>query len=165
MLAPVSTSQLLVQRTVPALRVSSSGSAGMPMHSCPAPVLRVFACSRWGCQWQDTCHEVNGTKACAPILQTFGMAAAAIWQSDPTVPVFINGLGQDNSTKYRQCGNYYPGMHWGDGFITNKDMIQKYGISDPSDIFTTAFTQKLGFVRIEHGKPQVGACQGCVWPL
>jgi hypothetical protein len=68
------------------------------------------------------------------------------------------GLGQDNSTKYDQCGNPYPGMHWGDGFITNKAAIQKYGLSDPSDIFTTAFTQKFGFVRVEHGDAQVGCC-------
>ena len=51
----------------------------------------VIVCSRWGCQWQDSCHEVNGTNACAPILHSYGLAAAAIWQSDPDVPIFING--------------------------------------------------------------------------
>ncbi|WIA11531.1 hypothetical protein OEZ85_011642 [Tetradesmus obliquus] len=114
-----------------------------------------WGCHRWGCQWQDSCHEVNGTNACAPILHSYGLAAAAIWQSDPDVAIFINGLGQDNSTKYDQCGNPYPGMHWGDGFITNKAAIQKYGLSDPSDMFTTAFTQKFGFVRVEHGESQM----------
>lgn len=111
--------------------------------------------SRWGCQWQDTCHEVNGTRACAPMLQTFGLAAASIWKADPDVPIFINGLGQDNSTKWDQCGNFYPGMHWGDGFITQKKMIDQYDISDPSDIFTTAFTQRIGILRIEKGEAQV----------
>eukprot|EP00878_Enallax_costatus_P033161 GHUV01036555.1.p1 GENE.GHUV01036555.1~~GHUV01036555.1.p1 ORF type:complete len:425 (+),score=93.87 GHUV01036555.1:481-1755(+) len=111
--------------------------------------------SRWGCQWQDTCHGVNGTRVCAPILQTFGLAAAAIWKADPNVPIFINGLGQDNSTKWDQCGNYYPGMHWGDGFITNQKMIEQYDISDPSDIFTTAFTQRFGIFRVERGEAQM----------
>ncbi|KAF8070911.1 hypothetical protein HT031_000992 [Scenedesmus sp. PABB004] len=110
---------------------------------------------RWGCQWQDSCHEVNGTKACAPVLQSYGMAAAAIWAADPDVPIFINGLGQDNSTKWDQCGNFYPGMHWGDGFITNKRTLDAYALSDPSDMFTTAFTQKLGPVRVEHGDAQM----------
>jgi hypothetical protein len=66
------------------------------------------------------------------------------------------GLGQDHMPKYDQCGSSYPGMHWGDGFITNKAAVTKYGLSDPSDIFTTAFTQKFGFVRVEHGDAQVG---------
>eukprot|EP00882_Tetradesmus_deserticola_P031313 GHRQ01035406.1.p1 GENE.GHRQ01035406.1~~GHRQ01035406.1.p1 ORF type:complete len:380 (+),score=80.90 GHRQ01035406.1:579-1718(+) len=126
--------------------------------------LRLSMCvlrSRWGCQWQESCHEVNGTNACAPILQSYGLAAAAIWQSDPSVPIFINGLGQDpKSPKYDQCGNAYPGMHWGDGFITNRPAIQQYSLSDPSDIFTTAFTQKFGFLRVEHGDAQV---RGALW--
>jgi hypothetical protein len=46
-------------------------------------------------------------------------------------------------------------MHWGDGFITNKKVLQEYDVSDPSDIFTTAFTQKFGLVRIEQGEAQV----------
>lgn len=113
--------------------------------------------SRWGCQWNSACADTNGTRACAPALQFFGTAAAAIWRVDPSVPIFINGLGQDNSTKWDQCGNYYPGMHWGDGFITNKAAVQQYGISDPSAIFTTAFTKSLGpFISIEEGKAQVG---------
>lgn len=49
---------------------------------------------------------------CAPILQSFGLAAAAIWQVDPSVPIFINGLGQDYNAKFSNCGKAYPGMHW-----------------------------------------------------
>jgi hypothetical protein len=61
--------------------------------------------------------------------------------------------------KYDQCGNSYPGMHWGDGFITNKAALTKFQLSDPSDIFTTAFTQKFGFVRVEHGNAQVRSAE------
>lgn len=71
--------------------------------------------SRWGCQWTRSC-EVNGTTACAPMLRTLGQVAAAIWEVDPTVPLFLNGLGQDYSNKYIQCGRAYPGMHWVSGW-------------------------------------------------
>lgn len=69
-------------------------------------------CSRWGCQWTSLCATSNGSVSCAPMLQSYGLAAAAIWQVDPTVPIFLNGLGQDYSDKWAHCGRAYPGMHW-----------------------------------------------------
>lgn len=95
-------------------------------------------CSRWGCQWDDGCHETDGNRMCAPVLHSFGLAAAAIWTVDPSVPIFINGFGQDNSMLSVQCGHSYPGMHWGDGFITSKAAVQKYGISTASRLLSTA---------------------------
>lgn len=68
--------------------------------------------SRWGCQWTSTCASSNGSVSCAPVLSSYGMAAAAIWQVDPSVPIFINGLGQDYNDKWAHCGKAYPGMHW-----------------------------------------------------
>lgn len=68
--------------------------------------------SRWGCQWTSSCLYSNGSQSCAPILYSYGLAAAAIWQADPTVPIFINGLGQNYNDKWLQCGRAYPGMHW-----------------------------------------------------
>jgi hypothetical protein len=66
-------------------------------------------CSRWGCQWDKDCYSTNGTLSCGPGLYLFGQALHAIWSEDDKTPVFLNGMGQDNSTKWRQCGNYYPG--------------------------------------------------------
>jgi hypothetical protein len=78
--------------------------------TCCAAV--VLLRSRWGCQWTSSCAGPTGSISCAPILQSFGQAAAAIWQVDPTVPIFVNGLGQDHNDKWLKCGNAYPGMHW-----------------------------------------------------
>jgi hypothetical protein len=112
--------------------------------------------SRWGCEWDTACNLNNGSRSCAPALQMFGMAAAAIWRIDPSVPIFLNGLGQDDNNKFPQCRGFYPGMHWGDGFITNAQTISQYNLSDPSAIFTTAFTKSLGpFLGVEKGGAQL----------
>jgi hypothetical protein len=117
--------------------------------------------SRWGCEWDTACNLNNGSRSCAPALQMFGMAAAAIWRIDPSVPIFLNGLGQDDNNKFPQCRGFYPGMHWGDGFITNAQTISQYNLSDPSAIFTTAFTKSLGpFLGVEKGGAQVSS-GGC----
>lgn len=48
----------------------------------------------------------------------------------------------------------------GDGFITNKQAVQQWGISTPSDMFTTPLTDWVGpLVRLEHGKAQVRTSQ------
>lgn len=169
------------------------------------------------------------------MLRTLGQVAAAIWEVDPTVPLFLNGLGQDYSNKYTQCGRAYPGMHWvsgwwcvcmlpegqptmmpgchlvlgqgrggalslltcepwtwsllltsfatnsvcwcvcslavwvqGDGFITNSKAVEAWGISTPSDMFSTPLTEWVGpSVRVEQGAAQVrsegldGAAECC----
>lgn len=111
--------------------------------------------SRWGCQWDSACTTQNGT-ACAPLLQSLGLAASAIWAVDPGVPIFLNAGGQDHLPKYDACGNAYPGMHWGDGFITRKDALNRYNLSDPSALFTTALTSWVGpFARVEKGDSQM----------
>lgn len=44
----------------------------------------------------------------------------------------------------------------GDGFITNKQAVEQWAISTPSDMFTTPLTEWVGpFVRMEQGKAQV----------
>jgi hypothetical protein len=37
-------------------------------------------------------------------------------------------------------------MHWGDGFITNEEVIKAYGISDPSPLFSSGTFKKMGFL-------------------
>lgn len=37
-------------------------------------------------------------------------------------------------------------MHWGDGFITNEDVIKAYGLSDPSPLFSSGTFKELGFL-------------------
>lgn len=111
-----------------------------------------FPCSRYGCQWDTSCYSTgssNSQRACAPILQAFGLAAAAIWRWDPTVPIFINGLGQDYSSRWRQCGHSFPGMHWGDGFITNAAAVQQYSISNPSRLLKAV--EEVGVLRCKLG--------------
>jgi hypothetical protein len=44
----------------------------------------------------------------------------------------------------------------GDGFITNRQAVEQWNISTPSDMFTTAFTEWVGpTVRVERGTAQV----------
>jgi hypothetical protein len=51
----------------------------------------------------------------------------------------------------------------GDGFITNKQAVESWGISTPSDMFTTPLTEWVGpSVRLEHGDAQVrSSISGC----
>lgn len=90
--------------------------------------LRV--CSRWNCQWESASYwreewtnstgdkEVKWSRRCAPIIQSFGMAAATIWKIDNAVPVFVNGLGQNRNYEKDTSGSDYHAMSWGDGFIS-----------------------------------------------
>jgi hypothetical protein len=72
--------------------------------------LRYF-CSRWNCQWDVSCRARNASsRTCAPAVQLFGMAAAAIWQLDASVPIVLNGLGQNRDYSKNDCGGNYPSM-------------------------------------------------------
>lgn len=44
---------------------------------------------------------------------------------------FIEGTGQ----------NGFPGTNWGDGFVTNRQFIQQYRLSDPNPFFQTLLTK------------------------
>lgn len=44
---------------------------------------------------------------------------------------FVEGTGQ----------TAFPGLNWGDGFITNNTLIQQYGLSDPNPFFQTLLTK------------------------
>jgi hypothetical protein len=44
----------------------------------------------------------------------------------------------------------------GDGFVTNSRAVEDWGISTPSDMFTTPLTEWVGpSVRVEQGAAQV----------
>lgn len=92
------------------------------------------ACTR-GCL--DLCNQYDCCRRCAPIIQSFGMAAASIWKYDSNVPIMLNGLGQNRAYYKDQSGGNYESMTWGDGFITDKDVVKKYNLSDPSQFLTT----------------------------
>ncbi|KAI8471777.1 MAG: glycoside hydrolase superfamily [Monoraphidium minutum] len=103
--------------------------------------------SHWGCQWDRPCTLSNfSAPACVPGILLYASAASAIHAVDPDVPILIEGMGQDvQRGKYRECApNSYPGIIWGEGFITNGPTITKYGISDPSGIFALNDFKKLG---------------------
>lgn len=71
-------------------------------HSCAGFPVFVAAASRWSCQWDDSCQRFNQSRKCAPIIQSFGLASAAIWEADDSVPIVLNGLGQN--TPWEKCG-------------------------------------------------------------
>jgi len=61
-------------------------------------------------------------------------------------------MGQDDlrGSKYQQCASgSYPGMKWGDGFITNGPTVAKYNLSDPSGMFAYNDLKKLGPLTIQ----------------
>ncbi|GBF87397.1 glycoside hydrolase [Raphidocelis subcapitata] len=79
------------------------------------------------------------TLSCAPGVWLLAAAAGAVHSVDPSVPVLIEGMGQDlQRDKYSHCAaSHYPGNNWGDGFITDAATLSAYGISDPSGMFAT----------------------------
>jgi len=51
-----------------------------------------------------------------------------------------------------------PCLSQGDGFITNRQAVEAWNISTPSDMFTTALTDWVGSaVRVERGESQVSS--------
>lgn len=44
---------------------------------------------------------------------------------------FVEGTGQ----------NGFPGLNWGDGFVTDAQLVSRYGISDPNPFFQTLLTK------------------------
>lgn len=65
------------------------------------------------------------------------MAAATIWKIDNSVPVFVNGLGQNRNYNKDTSGGDYRAMSWGDGFISEPTLVKEKNISDPSLFLTT----------------------------
>jgi hypothetical protein len=61
-----------------------------------------------------------GCPAVGSVLYHDAMAAIHTW--DPSVAVFANALGQAgvDKDKFPTCSNYYKGMNYGDGTITNR---------------------------------------------
>lgn len=88
---------------------------------CCARVFVAVCCSRWNCQWEsasywrdewteDGVEKEKWCPRCAPIIQSFGMAAATIWRHDPHVPVMVNGLGQNRDPRKDTSGGNYESM-------------------------------------------------------
>uniref|UniRef100_A0A383WE90 Ammonium transporter AmtB-like domain-containing protein n=1 Tax=Tetradesmus obliquus TaxID=3088 RepID=A0A383WE90_TETOB len=113
--------------------------------------------SRWNCQWDTSCRAPDsGTRSCAPATHLFGMAAAAVWQLDAAVPIFLNGLGQNRDYAKDQCGSNYPSMSWGDGFITDPTALQQHDLGDPSSLLATVAKMQghgAGLVLAPHLYP------------
>lgn len=90
----------------------------------PPPALRRR--SKYGCQWDRECST------CAKGADIINAAAAAIRAVDPQALISTSGMGQDGSGG---CAGAYPGMNWGDGFITAAATVAKYGLGDASFLF------------------------------
>lgn len=55
-----------------------------------------------------------------------------LWEMTPTAPIFIiEGGGQGN----------YSGLNWGNGFVTDKQIITDYSISDANPLFQTLLSK------------------------
>jgi hypothetical protein len=54
------------------------------------------------------------------------MRAQAILSINPDVFFLLSGTGQ---------ARFYPGMAWGNGFITDPSLIQQYNLSNPTGFF------------------------------
>ena len=54
------------------------------------------------------------------------MVAQALVTIDPGVLFMLEGTGQADK---------YPGMAWGNGFITDPNLIMQYNLSDPRSFF------------------------------
>ena len=65
---------------------------------------------------------------CALQLSPLYLAAMdAIYAVSPTTIFMVEGTGQQG----------YPGINWGDGFVTDSALIRQYGLSDPNSFFQT----------------------------
>lgn len=80
--------------------------------------------SRYKCQWDSACGS-----SCARGSDLIGRAVGAIRAVDSSALISYNGMGQDGSGG---CAGTYPGMNWGDGFITDVATLAAYNLSDPS---------------------------------
>ncbi|KAI8465992.1 MAG: hypothetical protein J3K34DRAFT_435184 [Monoraphidium minutum] len=113
--------------------------------------------SRWGCQWDKTCTANGGAApSCAPGVWLYAAAASGIHAVDPDVPVLVEGMGQDAQRgKYSGCSTgSFPGLKWGDGFITNGPTVDRYNLSDPSGLFAYEEFKKIGpFAINKHSMP------------
>ncbi|BDA41280.1 probable major extracellular endoglucanase at C-terminar half [Coccomyxa sp. Obi] len=74
-----------------------------------------------GLRWKGTTPDMTSL---------YFAAMDALYPISPTTLFFVEGGGQ---LPYAMC--------WGDGFVTDPAIIAEYGLSDPSDFFTTLLTK------------------------
>lgn len=82
--------------------------------------------SRYGCQWDRACAN------CAKGSDLISQATAAIRAVDDSAIIAVSGMGQDGAGG---CAGGFAGLNWGDGYITNKAVLQALNLSDPSFLF------------------------------
>jgi hypothetical protein len=81
-----------------------------------------------GCEWGAEVKDPRtGEVQCAPAIELFAKATAAIRESEPSQIIFLNGLGQP-------AGG---GGAWGDGFLTNRAALAGNS-TDASAFFSPA---------------------------
>lgn len=79
-------------------------------------------------QWQG--WQVKNGKA--GFTDLYLGAMDAIWSMTPDAPIFVvEGAGQ----------GAYAGLNWGNGFVTDNDIIKEFGIHDANPFFTTLLTK------------------------
>lgn len=128
--APIYTWQCLTMMTAvvletPCVCMPGFQQSALKTQSPPASTPSA-ARSKYGCQWDRTCPN------CARGSELVGAASAAIRAADASALIAVNGIGQDGQGG---CAGAYPGLNWGDGFITDGGAVARYNLSDPSFLF------------------------------
>ncbi|CAK0782947.1 hypothetical protein CVIRNUC_006142 [Coccomyxa viridis] len=78
----------------------------------------------FGLQWEANVRRYGFLYPAYPDL--LGPTAQAILRIDSSAIFMIEGTGQ---------ANRFPGMAWGNGFVTNASLIRQYNLSDPTTFF------------------------------
>jgi len=87
-----------------------------------------------GCEWGGEVKDLStGEVQCAPAIELFAKATAAIREAEPAQIVWLNGLGQP-------AGG---GGAWGDGFLTNRAALAG-NATDASAFFAPAANGGVG---------------------
>ena len=97
------------------------------------------------------------TRLSAQVGPLYLAAMDAMHEVSPDTTYLVEGCGQLG----------FPGMNWGDGFVTDGALIQQYGLSDPRGIFFDPLRSKpyLNNVGISpHVYPPSVTFQGTVRP-
>ena len=75
----------------------------------------------------------NVFPVCAVQLTPYYLKAMdAIYASSPTSVIIVEGTGQQS----------YTGLNWGDGFVTDQNILNKYYLSSNPNAFFTALLKK-----------------------
>lgn len=69
--------------------------------------------------------------SCLQLSPLYLAAMDAIHAVSPTTVMLVEGTGQQG----------YPGINWGDGFVTDRSLISRYGLSD-ANVFFSALQSK-----------------------